>query len=104
MSKTTDGNLATTPTALPTTAAWRVLAPVAGDDELDDELDDERGDVPGVRWSSRPGSPRRSPQRWLPRRPLSSRGTRLARSQFIITTPTPRSGCGPDKHGPPDTN
>ena len=43
MSKTTVGNPATTPTAIPTTAACRALAPVA----RDDELDDERDDVPG---------------------------------------------------------
>src|SRR5215217_9529986 len=50
MSKTTVGNPATTPTAILTTATCRVLAHVAGDDELDDELDDVRGDVPGARW------------------------------------------------------
>src|ERR687896_1150485 len=104
MSKIADGNPATTPTAIPTSAAWRVLAPVTRDDERDGELHDERGDVPGARWSSRLRPPQQSPQRWLPRRPPPSTGTRLARSQFITTTPTPRSRCAPDKYGPPATS
>src|SRR5215218_3099483 len=99
MSKIADGNPATTPTAIPTTAAWRVLTPVAGDneldDELDDDLDDERGDVPDVRRSSRSPPPQRPQQRWRPRRPPTPTERRLGRSQFITITPTPRSGCTP---------